>query len=130
MSERRYADQLDQLFNRVLEELQATPDEEILAGETVDAVKQRALGRLARARSAAGAQRLAAARAGLSARTVGRKAPDVSIDVARAYVLRASHDSRYTLAARQLNEMSEEDILSLYAQLLELEEKKRDSDDP
>lgn len=43
----------DTLVNRVFEELQQTPDKDILAGETADEVKQRAVERLDRARRAA-----------------------------------------------------------------------------
>jgi hypothetical protein len=127
--EKRYVDQLDQLFSRILEELQAASDDEILAGESADTVKQRALGRLERAREVAGARRLSAARVVLDAKVADKGFPVVSIDVARAHISHVVSDSRYTLAARQLSEMSDEDILSVYSQLIELEKAKPESDE-
>ena len=122
--QRSHKDDLDQLLTHVLEELQATPDQEILGSESEEAVKQRALSRLQRARSAAGSQRLADAKRLLTTKPSSSPAATESADVARAYIRKISNDGRYTLAARQLEEMTDDDILSLYAQLQELEQKK------
>jgi hypothetical protein len=46
----------------------------------------------------------------------------VSIMEARAYIARIIQDTNYTLAARQLEEMPEEEVLRLYDQLRELED--------
>lgn len=122
--------QIEKLFCRLVEELQTASDEEILAGESPDNVKQRGLALLHRARATAGKTRLASARGALD---VSHKTTaltlSVTIDAARAYIRQASNDSRYTLAARQLNEMSDEDVLAIYAQLIELEQGKPSNGD-
>ena len=47
--------------------------------------------------------------------------PVVSAQAARDFLKKASNDGRYTLAARSLAEMSDEDVLGLYEQLKRLE---------
>jgi hypothetical protein len=46
----------------------------------------------------------------------------VSVQEAREYIARVVQDRRYTLAARQLEEMPEPEILRLYEQLRELDD--------
>jgi hypothetical protein len=46
----------------------------------------------------------------------------LSVQEARDYLARVIEDRHYTLAARQLEEMPEADILRLYAQLRELDD--------
>jgi hypothetical protein len=125
MSDRKsYEDQVEQLFNRVVDELQGASDEEVLAGESPDSAKEHGLALLQRARATAGKLRLASARGALSASTRIAPAPSVTVEAARAYIRQAANDPRYTLAARQLNEMSDDDVLAIYVQLLELEQNK------
>jgi len=77
--------------------------------------------RLARATQEAGRRRMAAAR--IQAVHVRREpAKPVSVLDARNYIARVVQDGNYTLAARQLEEMPESEILRLYAQLRELED--------
>ena len=78
---------------------------------------------LAAARAEVGRRRLAAAKAGvaLSAAAQETKMTAVDIQQARAFVQTAMNDSRYTLAARQLDEMSDEDVLRMYQQLQQLQ---------
>jgi hypothetical protein len=57
-----------------------------------------------------------------AARDRARSPIAVSIAEARAYIARIILNSDYTLAARQLDEMPEEEILRLYDQLRELED--------
>ena len=117
----RYEIQLDQLLDAWFEELQKMPGQEVLAGESPGDVRARADARLARATQEAGRRRLVAARA--QAATERARTPiAVSIEEARAYIARIILDTNYTLAARQLEEMPEEEILRLYAQLRELED--------
>ena len=79
MSDRkRYADQVEQLFSRVVAELQAASDEEILAGESPDTVKQRGLALLHRAQGTAGRVRLASARRALIANAKTVPTPSVN----------------------------------------------------
>ena len=114
--------QLDQLLDAWFEELRKMPAQEVLAGESPAAVRARAETRLARATQEAGRRRLAAARAN-AALDRARTPIAVSIDEARAYIARIIRDTNYTLAARQLEEMPEEEVLRLYDQLRELEGK-------
>lgn len=123
-SKSRYEIQLDQVFEACFEELRQMPDREVLAGEAAGDVRARAEARLARATQEAGRRRLIAARAEV-ARPRAQSAvvrATVSLLEARAYIARIIQDTNYTLAARQLEEMPESEVLRLYEQLLELEE--------
>jgi hypothetical protein len=119
----RYEIQLDQLLDACFDELRQMPDREVLAGETPAEVRARADARLARATQEAGRRRLIAARAEV-ARDRARTPIAVSIQEARDYIARIIQNTNYTLAARQLEEMPEEEVLRLYDQLRELEEQK------
>jgi hypothetical protein len=117
----QYEIQLDQLLDAWFEELQQMPAQEVLAGEAPADIRARADARLARATQEAGRRRLVAARAN----AVRDRAPSpmaVSLEEARAYIARIILNTDYTLAARQLEEMPEEEILRLYGQLRELED--------
>jgi len=120
----RHEIQLDQLLEACFEELRQMPDREVLAGETPVEVRARADARLARATQEAGRRRLIAARAEVARprapSAVARVA--VSLVEARAYIARIIQDTHYTLAARQLEEMPESEVLRLYEQLRELED--------
>lgn len=76
------------------------------------------------AKKVAGKRRLEAAKAQVAnrPRIVEAQKPDVSPLDARAYLKRAANDSRFTLAARELEEMSDEDAILLYQQIRFLEE--------
>jgi len=122
----RYEIQLDQLLDAWFEELRQMPDREVLADESAADVRARADARLARATLEAGRRRMIAARteaAAHRART-GFAAAVVSISEARAYIARIIQDTNYTLAARQLEEMPEAEVLRLYEQLRDLEDQK------
>lgn len=117
----RYEIQLDQLLEACFDELRQMPDSEVLAGEPAGEVRARAEARLARATQEAGRRRLIAARAE-AALERSRTPIAVSIQEARDYIGRIIRNTNYTLAARQLEEMSEDEVLRLYDQLRELEE--------
>ena len=116
----RYEIQLDQVLDAWFEELQKMPAGEVLAGESPDAVRARADARLARATLEAGRRRMVAARAQVAVDRT-RSPITASIEEARAYIARIIQNANYTLAARQLEEMPDEEILRLYDQLRELE---------
>ena len=123
-SKSRYEIQLDQLLEACFEELRQMPDGEVLAGETPVEVRARGEARLARATEEAGRRRLIAARAQVAlprAQSAVVRAA-VSLLEARAYIARIIQDTNYTLAARQLEEMPESEVLRLYEQLRELED--------
>jgi len=117
----QYEIQLDQLLDAWFEELQQMRAHEVLAGDSPANVRARADARLARATQEAGRRRLVAARAN-AALDRPRSPIAVSIEEARAYIARIIQNTHYTLAARQLEEMPEEEILRLYEQLRELED--------
>ena len=121
MNEREDEDRVSKLLDSFFDELQAMPDRDVLAGESPQAVRARAADRLARATQEAGRRRLAAAR--IQAVHVNRTpAQPVTVQEARDYIARVIEDRHYTLAARQLEEMPDAEILRLYQQLRELED--------
>ncbi|KWE64841.1 hypothetical protein WL77_20775 [Burkholderia ubonensis] len=102
-------------------ELMSISDDEILEGQDIDAVKQRAAKRIAEANREAGRKRLAAAKARVHQRDeVAPSQSSASFEEIRAYLREAANDGRVTLAARQLSEMSEADARRLYSQLKQL----------
>lgn len=106
-----------------LEELLNTPAADLLEGKDVNALRSEKLSLLSAARAEAGRRRLAAAKAGvaLNAAALETKAEAIDVQKARAFVQAAMNDSRYTLAARKLDEMSDEDVLRMYRQLQQLQ---------
>lgn len=117
-----YAEQLERLLESCFEELQEMSDEEVLGGESPVSVKDRAMLRIERAAVAAGRRRMAAAKRGkITAFAQSSPVTDISVAAARAYVIRAATNSQVTLAARKLDEMSDEDVLRLYQQIRDLE---------
>ncbi|WP_241301420.1 hypothetical protein [Burkholderia stabilis] len=111
-------------------ELMSMSDEEILEGEDIDAVTQRAANRITAANRDAGRKRLAAAKARLQKPEETLASPSsASLDEMKAYIREAAaaNDGRFTLAARQLSEMSEADTRRLYAQLKQLEDEQGDN---
>lgn len=126
MNEKLHEEKLSQLLDNFFAELQAMPDKDVLAGESPEAVRARATDRLARATQEAGRRRMAAAR--IQAVHVNKApAKTVSVQQARDYIARVVQDRNYTLAARQLEEMPDAEILRLYEQLRELDQ---EPDDP
>jgi hypothetical protein len=121
-------EKLRQLLEAFVEELQAMPDSELLAGESAADVRVRATARLARATEDAGRRRLTAARSNVIPLRAG-KPPTVSVPEARNYIARVAQDGNYTLAARQLEEIPDAEILRLYEQLRELEDRNSSPDD-
>lgn len=113
-----------------MNELMSMSDEEILEGQEIDAVKQRAANRIAAANRDAGRKRLAAAKACRESQQDPAVSQSLaSLDEMKAYIREAAatNDGRFTLAARQLSEMSEPDTRRLYAQLKQLEDGQGDT---
>ncbi|KQP15559.1 hypothetical protein [Pseudorhodoferax sp. Leaf265] len=109
------------------QELIDMPDEQVLEGR--DAVQLQAAAQvlLKSARAEAGKRRMAAAKAGVSASrakpsTSNVQMENVSAAEARRFVAQAQNDSRYTLAARKLGDMTDEEVLRLYSQMKHLED--------
>jgi hypothetical protein len=108
-------------------ELINMPDEQVLEGKDVAELQASAQALLKSARAEAGRRRLAAAKSGVAAlrsKPTTSKVPvlNVSVAEARQFIAQAQNDSRYTLAARKLGEMPDEEVLRLYLQMKRLED--------
>lgn len=112
-----------------MHELMSMSDDEILEGEDVNAINERANARITAASREAGRKRLAAAKARLldQGNAVAAQ-PSASLDEIKAYIRVAANDGRVTLAARQLSDMSEADVRRLYSQLTQLREDQKDNE--
>jgi hypothetical protein len=116
-------DDLDVLLDALLAELMEMSDEQVLDGEGPAAVQARGLALLSAAKQAAAKRRLAGAKAGLAvarADTRAAGAKPVSAAQAKAFLREAANAGRYTMAARQLNELSDEAALALYSKFVRL----------
>lgn len=115
---------VENLLDSYLEELLSLSDKEVLGDADPTALKAEAHQMLDTAKTIAGKRRLASAKAQVTnrLRTSTAGIPDVSPLEARAYVMKAANDPRFTLAARELEEMSDEDAMMLYQQIRFLEE--------
>lgn len=116
----------DTLLDALTDELVGMTDEQVLAGE--DPALELAQGRdlLRKAVADAGKRRLATAKTAVAER---RRSPPPAPTAARVTALQAreflqsaQNDPRFTMAARQLSDMSDEDVLRAYNQLLRLME--------
>lgn len=119
MRETGKSDELATFLNMQLEELLEMADEDILEGVDPNALKAENIAMIAAAKTEAGRRRMAAAKAGvvISKASAIPPAPQVSVAAARAFIESAMNDPSYTLAARSLGDMSDEDVLMLYKQL-------------
>lgn len=106
------------------EELLNTSAADLLEGKDVNALRSEKLSLLTAAHTETGLRRLAAAKAGVAKNAVVQETKTEAIDIqkARAFVQAAMNDPRYTLAARKLDEMSDEDVLRIYRQLQQLQD--------
>lgn len=122
MSDIEKADELAIFLQMQLEELLEMPDEDVLDAANTVALKSENLAMVAASKAEAGRRRMAAAKAGMTVRkaTNVSTVPQVSLNEARAFLETAMNDTRYTLAARSLGEMSDDDIFRLYSQLNQL----------
>jgi hypothetical protein len=127
-------DDLETLLDAFLEELMSMTVQEVLDGEDPAAVQARGLAMLSKAKQEAARGRLAAAKAGLAIanadqHSTGNKA--MSGAEAKAFLREAANSNKYTLAARKLEEMSDEAAIMVCQKLLRLGAKPtEDSDDP
>ncbi len=113
-------------IDALVDELIATPDEQILEGHDPAAVQSKGLELLQAAKAKAGRSRLAAAKAGYAASKSRPTlaAPSVSADEARRFLAEAANDPQITLAARNLGELSDEEAIALYSKLKSIESPK------
>lgn len=117
-------DELRKFLQTQLEELLEMSDEEILEGSDPEVLKIEGNAMIAAAKAKLGSKRMADAKAAM----LIKKASNipimgaVNIDEARAYLQAAANDSRITIAARSLGEMSDEDIIRMYTQINKLQQ--------
>ena len=113
---------LQAFIDAYLEDLQNQNDEELIGGaetESEDALRFAQI--VGGAKREAGKRRLAAARGAMNGRVPSAAATTpVDLNEARRFIAQAANDARITLAARQLEEMSDEDVERLYRQLKDL----------
>ena len=119
-------DGLEVLLDAFLAELMSMLDQQVLDGEDPAAVQVRGLAMLSSAKKEAAKRRLAAAKAGVAmARADSHFGGDRPITgaQAKAYLRNLgepANTSQFTLAARQLAEMSDEVALTIYGKLIRL----------
>lgn len=110
-----------------VDELIAMPDEYVLEGSNADEVRAHGLGLLEQAKKEAGRRRMAAAKAQLQvlrSQPAAKALEKVDIERARQTLMQAQNDPRFTLAARKLSELSDDEVLRLYRQIQSLQEGK------
>ncbi len=116
-------DDLSVLLDALLAELMGMSDEQVLDGDGPAAIQARGLTLLSAAKQEAAKRRLAAAKAGLAgARALSRLrgSGSVSATEAKAFLREAANTGRYTMAARQLDELSDQAALALYSKFVRL----------
>ena len=122
-AQQKQQDDLDVLLDTLLEELMGMSDEQVLDGEGSAAVQARGLALLSSAKQVAAKRRLAGAKAGLaivSSETRASSDKPVSAAQARAFLRQAANAGKYTMAARQLDELSDQAALALCSKFLRL----------
>ena len=130
-------DPMEVLMDTYLAELLEMTDEQVLEGKDPATVQTNGLQLLDAAKAEAGRRRMANARLKLQAKKDARDdfvcspAAQVTADEAREALRRAAaaNDGRYTLAARKLDEMADEDVIRTYLQLQKLEDGSKPSDE-
>lgn len=115
--------EFDTFLDALVDELVEMSDEQILDGLNPAAVQDEGLRLLNAAKAEAGRSRLAIAKAGYAAlkKRPALAAVEVSVEEARKFLAAAQNDERFTLAARNLGELSEEEVLDLYRKLKSLQ---------
>lgn len=130
MSHPKQSQERDAFLKTLAEELLAMPDSEILDGDDPTVLRKENMAMVKKAKSIAGRRRLAAGRAGfIASQSAAQPTEKVSVNMARAVIEAAMNDEHYTLAARSLGEMSDEDILRIYHQMERLKAKQDKPDD-
>lgn len=101
--------------------MQELPEAELLRGQNAAEEHVRFERIVQNAKRTAGQRRLAVARSTLDRRTSANGVvKSIDLSEARRVIAQAANDARITLAARQLDDMPDEEIERLYHQLIEL----------
>ena len=125
-------DDLSVLLDALLEDLLGMTEEQVLDGENPAVVQTRGLALLSAAKQEAAKHRLAIAKAGLaltraSPQTLGSRALNAA--EAKAFLREAANAGKYTMAARQLEELSDQAALALYEKFVRLGVAPRETGD-
>lgn len=123
--------QLENFLDAYLQDLLAMSDKEVLEGTDLVALKAEGLRMLDSAKAEAGKRRLATAQSRMASAptAITEQTQDVSASEARTYLKKAANDPRFTLAARELGDMSDADAIWLYQQIRLLEEQSDSGSD-
>ena len=116
-------DGLEVLLDSLLAELMQMTDAQVLDGADPATVQAEGLALLSAAKQEVGRRRLTAARAEVALAHAAPPAEDassVSAADAKAFLRAAANSGHYTLAARELDEMSDDDAIRIYKKLLRL----------
>lgn len=119
-------DDLEVLLDAFLAELMTMSDQQVLDGEDAAAVQARGLALLSSAKQVASKRRLAAAKAGVAMSLADAHSSTerpITGAQAKAYLRTlgdAANAGQFTLAARQLADMSDEDAIAIYRKLIRL----------
>lgn len=108
------------LLESIEAELLAMPDADLLEGQDLAALQKQSRDRLSSAVAEAGRRRMQAAKQALQQPKAKGQAVPLTAELARQFLRKAANDERYTLAARDFEEMSDEDAIRLCQQLIEL----------
>jgi len=128
--ERTAVQQLECLIDAYLSRLLALPDQELKVGEANAAEEEAFFQNLVdKVRAEAGRRRLDAAREAIAARSsLDHVAEPIDIEAAKKYLSDAANDSDITLAARDLREIPDEEVMRLYLQLRQLQAERTKKD--
>jgi propanediol dehydratase small subunit len=118
-------------IDTLVDELIAMPDDKVLEGINSVAVQAEGERLLQAAIGQAGRARLAAAKAGVLTMKARPVAVSVAVtpEEARQFIARAANDGKYTLAARSLSDMPDDEALKLYNKLKLLESGAEEGDE-
>ncbi len=110
---------LQQLWVAHFSELKNMSDEDVLEGVDLPKLRTDRIHLMASVKAEAGRRRMAAAKSELEVAKSApvRVPPPVSAAEARAFLREAANDPRITMAARGLDEMSEETLFHVYARV-------------
>jgi hypothetical protein len=127
MNTKSNSDPFDTFLESYLQELMETPDSEVLEGTSEASERTIGLKILEKARVSAAKHRMQTAKVGIADTVVNLNIAKAlpAPAIARAYLAERYGDDRITLAARNIGDLSDEDVLRLYAQLVHLEEQSR-----
>jgi hypothetical protein len=124
-AQRRAAEQLELLVDAYLADLLELSPQEMLDEPGTLAAEQKFFEEMVeKAKAEAGRRRLLRARQELEKKPLlnsGDLQEPIDIEAARKYIAAAANDKRFTLAARELRELSDEEVARIYVQLKYLE---------